>query len=274
MKKYSLPLFLWLAFQILALFLWLTTKKSFYYFNFCYIGTALALGIILQIKKVKYARNFVLLTIGSYMLFYLGIFKRENMQIEGFWYYLFLGTWKAAVLHYVIAKIIGPLLFARGWCGYACWTAMVLDLLPYKTPNYPRKKLIFLPYLTFIFSFLLALLLFLFKKEDISEIMFISFIAGNIIYYILGIGLAFKLKDNRTFCKYVCPISILLKASSYYSPLRIKYKKQVCIDCQICLAVCPMEVNMRDNSRKRTNGTDCIICLACIDKCPTKALTI
>ena len=68
------------------------------------------------------------------MLVYLGILSRENMQIEGFWYYLFLGVFEAATIHYVVAKIAGPLLFGRGWCGYACWTAMILDLLPYKTP--------------------------------------------------------------------------------------------------------------------------------------------
>ena len=57
------------------------------------------------------------------MLLYLGVISRENMQIEGFWYYLFLGTFEAATIHYAVAKIFGPLLFGRGWCGYACWTA-------------------------------------------------------------------------------------------------------------------------------------------------------
>lgn len=60
------------------------------------------------------------------MLFYLGIISQENMQIEGFWYYLFLGTFEAATIHYAIAKIFGPLIFGRGWCGYACWTAMIV----------------------------------------------------------------------------------------------------------------------------------------------------
>ena len=41
----------------------------------------------------------------------------------------------------VISTFIGPLLFGRGWCGYACWTAMVLDFLPYKKPQAARKKI-------------------------------------------------------------------------------------------------------------------------------------
>ena len=39
------------------------------------------------------------------------------MQIEGLWYYLLCGVWGASTLHYAIAKIFGPLLFGRGWCG-------------------------------------------------------------------------------------------------------------------------------------------------------------
>ena len=48
------------------------------------------------------------------MLLYLGVISRDNMQIEGFWYYLFLGTFEAATIHYAVAKIFGPLLFGRG----------------------------------------------------------------------------------------------------------------------------------------------------------------
>lgn len=43
----------------------------------------------LMSHKVKYARNFVQFAVGLYMLVYLGIICRENIQIEGFWYYLF-----------------------------------------------------------------------------------------------------------------------------------------------------------------------------------------
>ena len=139
MKKNLFPLGMWLLFEAIAVILWLTLDNLFYLLNFSYIGTCLALGIFLYSHKVKYARNAVQWAIGLYMLLYLGLLSQENMQIEGFWYYLFLGVFEAAVIHYAVAKIFGPLLFGRGWCGYACWTAMVLDLLPYKPPLYPGK---------------------------------------------------------------------------------------------------------------------------------------
>lgn len=152
------------------------------------------------------------------------------MQIEGFWYYLFTGVFEAATIHYAVAKIFGPLLFGRGWCGYACWTAMVLDFLPYKSPSQPRRNLGWIRYITFAF------------------------------------------KDNRAFCKYICPITVFLKPMSYFSVLRIKCDKDKCISCGKCKRVCPMNVEVTDNSRKRKNGTECILCMECVRNCPKDAL--
>lgn len=47
----------------------------------------------------KYARRIVQLLVGTYMLVYLGLICNENMQIEGFWYYLFTGVFEAATIH-------------------------------------------------------------------------------------------------------------------------------------------------------------------------------
>lgn len=206
------------------------------------------------------------------MLIYLGIICGENMQIEGFWYYLFLGVFEAAVIHYLVAKICGPLFFGRGWCGYACWTGMVLDLLPYKVPKEPRKKIGFIRYITFFTSLIYVSLLFILKVDNLSHIMLVSFIIGNLLYYIVGITLAYLFKDNRAFCKYICPITVFLKPMSYFSVMRIKCDKDKCISCHKCIKNCPMNVDMLDNSRKRTNGTECILCMKCTANCPKKAL--
>lgn len=263
---------LWLIFMSVAVILYMTTGKLFYFLNFTYIGTALALGVGLYSRHIKYARNIVQFAVGLYMLIYLGIISRENMQIEGFWYYLFLGVFEAAVIHYLVAKIAGPLFFGRGWCGYACWTGMILDLLPYKVPNGPRKKIGYIRYITFIISLFFVGTLFLLNVKNLEKIMFYAFIIGNVIYYVIGIILAVILKDNRAFCKYICPVTVLLKPASYFSILRVKYDKNKCISCGQCKRNCPMNVDMINNSRKRKNGTECILCMHCIDECPNKAL--
>lgn len=272
MKKYALPASLWLVFETVAVALWLTKGNLFYLFNFSYIGTALAVGVALMIKKQPHARRFVQLLVGLYMLVYLGVICGENMQLEGFWYYLFTGVFEAATIHYAVAKIFGPLIFGRGWCGYACWTAMVLDFLPYQHPRAPRRRFGWVRYVHFFLSFGFVAALFLTHAGSLERIMFWCFLIGNLLYYAVGIMLAFACKDNRAFCKYVCPITVFLKPMSYFSILRITCDKEKCVNCGACKRACPMDVDMTDNSRNRKNGTECILCMECVKACPKKAL--
>lgn len=271
-KKWLIPLGMWLVFEIVAVTLWLTKDNLFYLLNFSYIGSAIALGLLLFQLNYKYARRGGQLLVGLYMLIYLGVICQENMQIEGFWYYLFTGVFEAATIHYAVAKIFGPLLFGRGWCGYACWTAMILDFLPYKTPKAPRKKLGYIRYITFAVALVFVVALFLCHVGNIERIMFWAFIIGNILYYVVGFILALAFKDNRAFCKYICPITVFLKPMSYFALFRVKCDKEKCISCGKCKRVCPMDVDVSDNSRNRKNGTECILCMECVKACPKKAL--
>ena len=262
-------------FLIIGCTLWLTQGSIFFLFNFMYIGGFVSLGIYLMGNKKRYGRNVAELGVGLYMFLLLGIFAGENMQIEGFFYYLFLGVFQAAVIHYAVAKIFGPLLFGRGWCGYACWTAAVLDFLPYKVPASNRvRKYEIIRYMVFIIAITFVGALFVFKIQNKESIMYWSFIIGNIIYYALGIILAYRFKDNRAFCKYICPITVFLKPASYFSLTRIKVNEEKCINCNKCRKVCPMNVDMLNNKHSRENGTECILCLECVNHCPTGALKL
>ena len=270
-KTLLVPILILLVFEAVAVTLWLTKDNLFYLFNFTYIGVSVALGVFLMLRKYKHARRIVQLLVGLYMLVYLGLICGENMQLEGFWYYLFTGVFEAATIHYAVAKIFGPLLFGRGWCGFACWTAMILDLLPYKQPAKPRKSFGWVRYVMFALSLAIVILLMCLGKAD-KTTMFYLFVAGNVLYYAVGIVLAVVLKDNRAFCKYICPITVFLKPMSYFSLLRIKCDEEKCIHCDKCLKVCPMEVEVNNNSRKRKNATECILCQQCKKACPVGAL--
>ena len=83
-QKYALAAALWLLFEALAVGLWLALDNRFYLFNFSYIGSALALGVALFTQKRPWARNVVQFAIGLYLLVYVGLLGRENMQLEGF----------------------------------------------------------------------------------------------------------------------------------------------------------------------------------------------
>ena len=272
--KPKTPLTIEAIFILIAIIIYALTSNVFFILNFLYIGTAIMVGLFFMAKGNKYARNIIMLAVGTYLLVYVGILGHENLLMSGFWYYLFLGVFEAAVIHYLIAKIAGPLIFGRGWCGYACWTAMILDLLPYKTSTIPRKSWGYVRYVLFLIILCFVGSLFLLKVSNLDLIMFYLFIGGNILYYIVGIMLAFHLKDNRAFCKYICPITVFLKISSYFSLLRVKVDVDKCVDCGKCIKSCPMDVDMLDGSRKRENGTECILCLNCIDNCTKDALKL
>ncbi|MBR0058317.1 MAG: 4Fe-4S binding protein [Methanobrevibacter sp.] len=270
--KIKAPLLIEIIFIFIAFLIYFITGNDFYIYNFLYIGTSLAIGIALLSNGYKWGRNLILLAIGCYLLIFVGLIGHENMLISGFWYYLFLGLFEAAVIHFLVAKIAGPFLFGRGWCGYACWTAMILDLLPYKVPQNPRKNFGYIRYILFVIILCFVSGLFLLKVNNLELIMYYTFIVGNIIYYAVGIVLAFVLNDNRAFCKYICPITVFLKPTSYFSRLRVTVDEEKCVDCQKCIKTCPMNVDMLNNSRKRKNGTECILCAECVRNCSVNAL--
>ena len=115
LKKFAPSIMMFALFAGIGVVLWQALGNVFYLFNFGYIGGCIAVGLALYACKWPHARRFVQFAVGCYMLLYVGFAQGENMQIEGFWYYLFLGVFEGATIHYLVAKIAGPALFGRGW---------------------------------------------------------------------------------------------------------------------------------------------------------------
>jgi len=283
MRKLKTPIIIFCSFWFVAILLWQTKSNIFYLYNFGYIGTALGLGLGLYVflprKNKPSARRLSQLLIGVYMLCFLGLFKQENMQLEGFFFYLSAGLFSGSAIHYLIAKILGPALFGRGFCSWACWTAMVIDLLPYKRPQKGRiaAKWEKLRYIHFVISLLFVFLLwFVYDYRPIhagiSELKWL--VIGNILYFASAIILAFILKDNRAFCKYLCPITVFLKITSRLSLLKIDRSKGECTQCGACSSACPMNIDVMEyiNNGERVLSTECIFCLTCTTVCPEEIL--
>jgi polyferredoxin len=213
------------------------------------------------------------------MLGFWGLLNHENMQLEGFFFYLLSGFFAGSFIHYMVAKIAGPLVFNRGWCGWACWTAMILDLLPFKWNKQGRAagKWGYLRYAHFGLSLGLVLGLWWglnYRGQPASMTELYWLLGGNILYYAVGIVLAYALKDNRAFCKYVCPIPTLQKVTSRFALIKIAGDAEKCNDCGACNKMCPMDIRISEYvlNKQRVLSTECIWCCECFNACAKGAL--
>ena len=102
------------------------------------------------------------------------------------------------------------------------------------------------------------------------------FLIGNIIYFLIGIILAAALKDNRAFCKYLCPITVFMKIGGKLSIMKIGGDPDKCIQCKACSRSCPMDLNVHQYTNKgmRVTSSECILCMNCINACPNNTLKI
>jgi ferredoxin-type protein NapH len=284
LKKLIAPAIVMLAFWALAAVMWQTSGYLEPLFFFGYIGTSVGAGLglyaILPKRKKPTGRRLSLFLIGSFLFVVAALLGAENMQIEGLFFGVLTGVFQAAVVHYLIAKIFGPVLFGRLWCGWACWTVMILDLLPFTRP---RGRLPgrwgWLRYAHFGLSLGLVLLLFYgfdYASGVAGSAAVYWFVIGNTLYYAVGIGLAWSLQDNRAFCKYLCPVAVPLKVSSRFSLLRIKGDASLCNECDACVRMCPMDIRIPEYimHRERVLSSECSLCQTCISVCPKEALKL
>ena len=283
-KKLAVPAVIMLAFWGIAIWGFLASGLTKPLIMFGYIGTSLGVGLglygTLPKKKKPVGRRLTLFLVGLFLIGFAIFMGIENVQIEGAFFGLLTGVFQMSVIHYLIAKIFGPVLFGRMWCGWACWTVMVLDLLPFKRPagrlpnRWGRLR-----YLHFGLSLTLVLLLVFvvgFRDGAAGTVAVTWFIIGNLLYYAIGIGLAYALKDNRAFCKYVCPVSVPLKVTSRFSLIKIGGEAEKCNDCGACVKMCPMDVRIPEYilDGKRVLSTECSLCQTCISVCARDALKL
>lgn len=276
------PAIISLIFWTLAIILWRKTGKVFFLFDLGYIGTSLGVGIglyaMLPRKKKSTGRRLAQFLVGIYMVGFLGLIALQNMQLEGLLFYLFTGIFSGAIIHYSIAKIFGPMIFGRGFCGWACWTAMIIDLLPYdKSKGWIPGPWRWLRYVHFALSVgLVASLVLFFHYRPRHWTPLWWLVTGNLLYYATAIPLAYLFKDNRAFCKYLCPVAVVMKLGSRFAMLKIKGISERCDSCMACVKMCPMDIRIPDyvKAGERVLSTECILCQTCTTVCPTSALSV
>jgi len=130
---------------------------------FPWIGISISLGVylrrILPQEKKNLGRKVSILLIMPILLLFVPIFNNENFQLEGVVLIILIGFFSKGFIHYAIAKLFGPLIWGRGFCGWACWTAAILDWLPIQKEGNISPKLKDFRYLALSISVLLPVIL-------------------------------------------------------------------------------------------------------------------
>jgi polyferredoxin len=263
---------------------------------FPWIGGWITLGHLIAIKKKgkdkDIGRRISILMIAPVFLVFLGAMQRENLQIEETVFYTLLlistGIFTRVLIHFTIAKILGPFIWGRGFCGWACWTAAILEWLPIKENHPIPVKYTRIRYLVFVVSLLIPIVFILLGYDWVTNHIqengkifqtgkpgaLIWFLVGNGIYYLAAILLAFKFKKKRAFCKIACPVSLVMKVQTTIALVKTNPSGKECISCKTCNMNCPMDVDVMSyiSAGKKVSSSECILCGICSNVCSQKAI--
>jgi len=130
---------------------------------------------------------------------------------------------------------------------------------------------------------------FIFRKQGLTIDFFfmtdhgvsVSNIYGYIIYYgvVSLIFIPSVVFGKRIFCHYICWMAPFMVIGSklgkllHIKSLRLDANKAACINYHLCDEGCPMSLNVAEKVQIETmDDKECILCGACIDNCPKKAI--
>ena len=234
-------------------------------------GVCLAVYAFARADRKQWWRWLVMAT-GALGILMFSLVDAVNLDLDGFFELLILGTAGAAIGHTMVTTIVGPLIFGRVLCGWGCWRAMVLERLPVgKGPGRRKGFWASMPVVGIAVSLTAAILL---AAGSGVRAGVGSVAVGVTVYYAASIVLAFALHDQRAFCKYLCPAGFILRWTSRPAFLHVLAFTEACNECGVCTDVCPMDVPVarRVIARTRISNGDCILCQRCVESCPTGAL--
>ena len=245
------------------------------------LGPCLAAYAIAPRARKQKARR-VVLFMGGLSIMAFSLLGGVNLDMEGFFMLVFAGTMGAAIGHNLVTVFVGPMLFGRLLCGWGCWRSMVLELLPIgRSAGRRRGRWTFLAFVGLAATVGVgALFVFALTRRAGAHSAALhtasvgSLTIGFAIYYAVSVGLAFALKDQRAFCKYLCPNSAILRVTSRFSLLKMSANRELCNACGACSQVCPMDIDVAQFAAlgRRVASGECILCQHCAHACPTGAL--
>ena len=244
-------------------------------------GPFLAAYAFTRADRKQWWRWLILVTTGLGIIVFM-LVDAVNLDIDGFFELLILGTMGPAIGHTMITTVVGPLIFGRVLCGWGCWRSMVLERLPVGRGSGHRKGVWFWMPLVGVAVSLAAAVLFVLVPDSHSSghhghirgNSLLGVAAGVAVYYVASIALAMALHDQRAFCKHLCPAGFIMRWTSRPALLHVNACADACDECGACTDVCPMDIPVAERARMgtRISNGDCILYQRCVEICPVGAL--
>jgi len=269
----------------LAAWLWLSGNRAFAV-SLLLVGLSLGpclTGYATAPRALKQQQRRVVLFAGGLSILAPSLLAATSLDLEGFFALVLAGAGGAAIGHTLVTVIAGPLVFGRVLCGWGCWRAMVLELLPVGRGHGRRRGLwAALPYAGLATSAGAAALGYyvLGHRPGAAGAGGAAGLASVLVacgvYYAASVGLALALDDQRAFCKYLCPSSAILRWTSRPAVLRVAARAEVCNGCGACTRACPMDIDVTAlaGAGSRIGSGECVLCQRCVQACPTAALRL
>lgn len=190
---------------------------------------------------------------------------------------------------------ISSLFVGRLWCGWACPTGALQELVGpinnRRTARWTRwtKYAIWLPWLGLLAGLIAGAggirRVDPFYQLDGGATMAIPYDGSGppwyMVYYViiaLFSGLAVVV-GRRAACHTVCwmaPFMVVgrrIRNLVKWPALRLKGQPDTCINCKRCTSICPMSLDVYEMvQRNQMEDDECILCGSCVDECPRNSI--
>ena len=175
----------------------------------------------------------------------------------------------------------------RLWCGFSCpqtvWTFLFIrleeliegsrhkrlkmDRTPWHAEKILRKSAKHISWLSLSLCTGITFIAYFYPLEAMLNDLSQSDLAGMGLFWILFFAAMTYLNAGflrEQVCTHMCPYSRFQSVMSDKSTLVVQYDepRNDCIDCQVCVHVCPTDMDIRDGMQ-----LSCIACGACVDAC-------
>jgi ferredoxin len=207
---------------------------------------ALALAALLA-HKWRSRRGILLLAIAS--LAYFGFYRNGCVCAIGAIQNVALGLADPSyivplpVIAFCVLPLAMALVAGRVFCGAVCPLGAIQEIVvlrPLAVPGWLEKTLRLLAYIYLAVAVLFAVTGAAFVICQYDPFVAIFRLAGETALLILGgTVLVLGLFVGRPYCRFFCPMGVLLSLVSRLSAWRVKVTKGECVRCRLCEKSCP-----------------------------------